>query len=99
MLPTIDKERTCHWLKFLFAWKELSPKDIQKYLSLSCVQTVYHWLEGKAIPSIDNFYALSELFGMSVDQLIFGSKEPVFKNGCPQKYRVFYYVEKLEDCC
>ena len=33
--------------------------DVQKYLNLACPQAVYHWQKGRALPSLDNFFALS----------------------------------------
>ena len=38
--------------------------DIQKYLDLICVQIVYRWLDGINIPSIDDFYTLSQLLAL-----------------------------------
>ena len=31
---------------------------------------VYHWLNGRSLPSIDNVYALSELFRVPIDKII-----------------------------
>ena len=75
MYPVIDKERTGKRLKGLMELNGLSPKDIQCYLSLSCVQTVYRWLEGTNIPSIDNLYALSQLFQTGMDEMIAGNRK------------------------
>ena len=49
----------------------------QKYMNLSCVQTVYHWLDGTSIPSIDNLYALSSLFKMPMDALVCGNRPSI----------------------
>ena len=62
MYPVINTELTGRKIKELMDLYHLVPRDIQDYLSLSCVQTVYRWLDGKNIPSIDHLYALSELF-------------------------------------
>lgn len=55
-------------------------------------QAVSKWETGKAVPSIDNLLALSDLYGLSLDQLVQGSpyfKKPYvvgrrfsFKRGC-----------------
>lgn len=74
MYPVIDKERTGKRLSYLMQMNGLTPKDIQKYLSLSCVQTVYRWIKGINIPSIDNLYALSQMFRVSVDDMIIGNR-------------------------
>lgn len=44
--------------------------DVQQYLNLACPQSVYHWQAGRTLPNIDNFYALSVLFGTTVNDLV-----------------------------
>lgn len=74
MFPVIDKERTGKRLAQLMQINGLAPKDIQEYLSLSCVQTVYRWMKGINIPSVDNLYALSQMFRVSVDEMLIGNR-------------------------
>lgn len=74
MYPMIDKKKTGQCLERLMKQHGLTPKDICDYLSLSCVQTVYRWFEGINIPSIDNLYALSQLFQTSMDDLVIGNR-------------------------
>ena len=76
MYPAIDRAKTGKLLEKLAQMYGLSPKDICNYLSLSCVQTVYRWFEGVNVPSIDNLYALSRLFCVSMDELVVGHEEP-----------------------
>lgn len=47
-----------------------SVKDIQRYLGLSCPQSVYRWYKGRILPSIDNLLKLSELFHVHMEELI-----------------------------
>ena len=75
MYPLIEKVKTGQWLQIIFAMHNLSPKDIQDYLSLGCIQTVYRWMNGTNIPSIDHLYAISSLVGMTVDRLVVGDTE------------------------
>lgn len=77
MIPTIDKKATGLRLKELVKQHNLEAKDIQQYLSLGCVQTVYRWFEGVNMPTIDNLYALSGLFGISIDDMIVGNRPPL----------------------
>ena len=74
LIPTIDKVETGKKLKRIMERNQITPNDIMKYLNLSCIQTVYRWLEGLNVPSIDNLYALSDLLNVSMDELIVGSK-------------------------
>ena len=75
MFPTIDKRRTGIHLRKIMDERGLSVKDVQQYLGLGSVQSVYHWLNGLSMPTIDNLYALSELFQMSVDDMLCGNRQ------------------------
>lgn len=75
MYPLINKEKTGRWLKCLFLLHNLQPKDIQTYLSLGCIQTVYRWLNGTNVPSVDHLYAMSGLMRIPMDRLVVGDKE------------------------
>ena len=73
--PVIDKVKTGKQLKQLIKNKGYTIKDIQQYLSLSCIQTIYRWFDGINIPSVDNLYALSALLQVPVDRLLIGNRE------------------------
>ena len=77
MYPMIDKEKTGKCLEELMQRHHMTPRDICAYLSLSCVQTVYRWIRGKNIPSVDNLYALSQLFQTKFDDMVVGSRKLV----------------------
>ena len=77
MLTNVDAIRTGKTIKCYMKQNGFTPADIQRYLSLSCVQTIYRWLRGKAVPSVDNLYALSTLFGVSLDDIIQGNRHEV----------------------
>ena len=73
--PIINKEETAIDLRDLLKTKGVSIKCVQEYLGLACVQSVYQWLDGKKLPSLDNLYALSQLLQVSMDELLRGSKQ------------------------
>jgi len=56
--------------------KNLTQEDIANSLFVS-VQDVSKWENGKAVPSIDNLISLSDMYNISIDQLVQGS--PFFK--------------------
>ena len=72
MFPEIDKRQLGRRLKNILKEKKITARDVQEYLSLSCVQTVYRWIEGINIPCIDHLYALSVLMDVSMDYLVDG---------------------------
>ena len=98
MFPTIDKKKTGIHLRKIMDDRGFTVKDIQQYLGLGSVQSVYHWLNGISMPTIDNLYALSELFQMPVDDMLCGNRKRfhVHKNQfrC-ERLRVYY--EKINE--
>ena len=85
MIPTIDKVKTGKNIKRLLYKNHITPNHIKEYLNLSCVQTVYRWLEGINIPSVDNLYAISKLLGVSMDDLMIGTGD---EESCCNKYEM-----------
>ena len=45
-------------------------KGLQEYLGLSCPQGVYQWQAGRSLPSVDNLYAVSRLWGVSMNEIL-----------------------------
>lgn len=74
--PVIDLTETGKRIKVLCKKADLKPSEIKKQLCLSCVQTVYKWFSGENIPSIENFYALSLMLGVSMEDLIVLKNKP-----------------------
>ena len=74
MYPTIDMKATGIRIRQLMDERRLTVKDIRRYLNLASVQSIYHWLNGQSMPTIDNLYALSALLGISIDSMIIGSR-------------------------
>ena len=96
MFPIIDRKRTGIRLRRIMDERGLSVKDVQQYLELGSVQSVYHWLNGLSMPTIDNLYALSELFQMPIDDLVCGNRDNVFANKSDsQCERISAYYERL----
>ena len=52
MFPIIDKQRTGQRIRMLMKQQNITVKQIQEYLSLSCVQGIYHWLDGTSMPTV-----------------------------------------------
>ena len=49
---------------------DLAATDLQAYLGLEHPQAIYHWQHGRNLPSVDNLYALSKLWGVPMDKII-----------------------------
>lgn len=77
MFPLINKRETGVNLRRIMDMRGMTPKDVQEYLGLGCVQSVYRWIDGANMPTIDNLYALSELFQVPIDALVCGNRAPI----------------------
>ena len=84
--PNIDMKQTGIRLKSVIESAGYTPRIIQDYLHLSCVQPIYRWYKGKILPSVDHLLMLSELLNVHMEDLL------VKKNVVP----VVYDIEK---CC
>lgn len=47
-----------------------SVREIQEILNLACPQSVYRWMHGYALPTVDNLYMLSKLFDVPMEDLL-----------------------------
>ncbi len=101
MIPLINKRETGTNLRRIMDARGITVRDVQQYLGLGSVQSIYHWLNGISMPTIDNLYALSELFQMPVDEMICGSRPPVMKRTIKtqtdQDRRLYAYFEKIAE--
>lgn len=98
MLPTIDKKKTGINLRLMMDERGLTVKDVQKYLKLGSVQSVYHWLNGLSMPTVDNLYALSDLFQVPVDDMLCGNRPRIFTGqNKAQIKRLYTYYKKLNE--
>ena len=73
MFPTINKKETGVNLRRIMDMRGVKPKDIQEYLGFGCVQSVYRWLDGVSMPTVDNLYALSKMLQVPMDSIVCGN--------------------------
>ena len=72
--PVICAKETGDRIQQIMQMRRITIKDVQKMLGLKTAQSVYHWLEGRSIPSVDNLYALSELLRVPMDSILRGNR-------------------------
>ncbi|MDD3338607.1 MAG: helix-turn-helix transcriptional regulator [Lachnospiraceae bacterium] len=75
MYPVIDCIATGKRLRLIMKIRGVSIKQLQQYLGLACVQSIYHWLDGTNMPSIDHLYAMSCLLRVPLDNIVCGNKK------------------------
>lgn len=84
--PNIDMYRTGRKLKRMLETAGYTPRMIQDYLHLSCVQPIYRWYKGLILPSVDHLLMLSELLNVHMEELLV-------------KKKVSSFVCKMEQTC
>ena len=96
MFPTIDKRKTGVNLRRIMDERGVTVKDVQQYLKLGSVQSVYHWLNGISLPTVDNLYAMSDMFQIPVDDMLGGSRRR-FLTGIEQAQytRLLHYFDEF----
>ena len=52
MTIAIDKVRTGQQIRLLMEKRGVTVRDVKNALSLACVQSVYHWLDGQSMPTL-----------------------------------------------
>lgn len=68
--PLIDPVKTGENIRITRELNHMSVRDLQSYLHLSSPRVIYHWQAGKALPSLDHFFAMSILWNVSLNDLI-----------------------------
>jgi len=100
MIPLINKRETGVNLRRIMDRRGVTVKNVAKYLGLSSLQSVYHWLNGLTMPTIDNLYALSELLQVPIDDIVCGNRKAILPEHVvitenPQARRLHEYYIKL----
>lgn len=99
MYPIINMKATGIRLRQIMDRKNITVKDIQQYLNLSCVQSIYRWLGGYSMPTVDHLYALSGLFQVPIDYLIVGNRTYQIPNHNYLFYaRINAYYQNIGRC-
>lgn len=81
--PVIDLEATGKNILRLRREKGLTVRDMQDYFRFEEPRAIYKWQSGQSLPTVDNLLALSQLFEVSIEQILvckpihitFGSRE------------------------
>lgn len=100
MFPIIDKRETGINLRRIMDKRGITVKDVQQYLGLGSEQSIYAWLNGRNMPTIDNLYALSELLRVSIDAIVRGNRVSLktTRSNARDKRLLAYYVRVTEMC-
>lgn len=68
--PIIDVTATGANIERYRVANNMSVKEVAGFMGFSTGQAVYKWQKGEGLPSIDNLFALSRLFGVTMGDLL-----------------------------
>ena len=68
--PILDTRATGERIKQLRIQHGLRVEDVSAYMGFESAQAVYKWQSGKSLPTVDNLYALSRLFGVPIEAIL-----------------------------
>ena len=91
MLWIINLKQTGKRIEELRRERGYTVKELKKAMDPISCQAIYKWLQGRALPSIDNLVILSELFRVPIDQIVI--RESV---GPPDKRK---YPDRESEIC
>lgn len=93
--PVLDAKATGARIKELRKEHHLKVEDVARFMGFESEQAVYKWQRGDSLPTVDNLYALSRLFGTSVDEILIGRKEKDESPSLPVFMEKFSYTTGL----
>ena len=70
MIPKIDVKETGRNIKRLMEEGGVTPSNIQLWCGFTTVQPIYHWMNGRNLPSVDNLLILSAVLGCSMEDIL-----------------------------
>ena len=73
--PILDPVATGKKIKQLRKEHHLRVGDIAEYMGFESQQAIFKWQRGDSLPSVDNLFALSRLFGIPIDDILIGKGE------------------------
>ena len=68
--PVLDLQATGRTIKKLMDASGITVRDLQSVFGFDYPQAIYAWLSGRNLPTVDNLIVLSELFGVTIDEIV-----------------------------
>lgn len=86
--PVLDVKATGRRICELRRANHLSVEDVSRFMGFQSGQAVYKWQRGESLPTVENLYALSKLFGTTVDDILCGREEDDKSSSSFYRWRV-----------
>ena len=78
--PVIDLTATGNNIRRLRIERGLTVRDLQKFFGFEEPQAIYKWQQGKSLPTVDNLYALGNLLGITMDEILVPVRNQLYNN-------------------
>ena len=98
--PIINAKKTGTNIYKFCRKKNITANGLRVYMNFACNQTIYRWFHGQSLPSLDNFYALSILLGVNVEDLLVNENGIITvpgKDGCLFMHRERVKTDAIKD--
>lgn len=69
-MKSINMKKTGSNISNIILSKDISVKEVSDLLGFSSTRSVYKWLSGQTLPSLDSLIILSEILETTMDELI-----------------------------
>mgnify|MGYP002801093230 CR=1 FL=1 len=89
--PVIDPAATGANITRLRRERGLTVRDLQRFFGFEEPQAIYKWQRGQSLPSIDNLYALSELFQISMNEILVPTSSEQQAAACCSNHMILFY--------
>ena len=70
MSAVIDLEATGENIRRIMHERGVSAVEVQEILGLASVKSVYHWIVGRSLPTVDHLVELASVFDVTVDEIL-----------------------------
>lgn len=94
--PVLDAVATGARIKELRKTHHLTVSQVARFMGFESDNAVYKWQKGESLPTVDNLYALSKLFGTPIDDILCGDREG--DEMSPSFILQNYYFEVSYEC-
>ena len=68
--PVIDVKATGENILRMKKENGITTRELCEYLGMQNTNSVYRWFRGETLPTLDNMYAISTFFGVSMNDII-----------------------------
>ena len=66
----IDLKATGQNIRRLMKDRGISVRMLQHFYGFEAPQAIYKWINGQALPNLDNLFALAGIFRMPIDEIL-----------------------------